>query len=75
MTEQVVELRLARAVQRHQALERARFVGRVMVDVHPRKATHALRQEIHQRLERGALGGAIVRPDRLEARPPLARHR
>ena len=66
--QQVVELRLARAVQRHQALERGGLVVGVVVDVQARKPPRALDHEVDERFERTALLCAVVRPEGLELR-------
>ena len=49
--EEVVELVLARPVLAHQALERGRLVGRVVVDVHAGEAAAALGDRVEESLE------------------------
>ena len=66
--QQLVDLRLARAVEGHQALERRGLVVGVVVDVHRRVALDARGEEVHELLEGALLAGAVVRPERLEAR-------
>jgi hypothetical protein len=61
--QQVVELVLPGAVLAHQPLQRGALVGRVVVDVHPRKACAALADQVDQPLEAGLLLRAVERPD------------
>ena len=55
--QQAVDLRLARAVSAHQALQGGRLVGCVVVDVQIRVALEPFGEEVHERLEGGPLAG------------------
>ena len=57
-----VDLVLAGGISAHQPLERCRFIGSEVVDVHSRPAAKALSQEVDQQFERGLLLLRIERP-------------
>ena len=72
LAQESIDLCLPRAVAAHEALERCRLVGRVVIDVHRRVRGEASHEEVDQLLERASLAverelpGVVARPDGVE---------
>ena len=69
--QQPVDLFLAGGVAAHQALDRGRLVGAVVVDVEARILPPARRDAVDETLERTLLGGFIERPAAVVSAVPI----
>ena len=66
VSQQVVNLRLARAMEHGQPLERALLIGGIMINVGTGMSRKPILDKVNRRLKRRLLLGAVMRPEFVE---------